>query len=99
MSQLSGNDTTGTDAIGAHSNRWKAIAAANAAGVPTKIIVDASTGANIRYRSNNPWYNGGTGISPTVDIALLATGGRVVTGAFDPPGTPSLDATYTNCYS
>lgn len=94
-----GNDTN-AGTIGAPvKSIWKAIVLANTAAVPSKIIVDASTGANTYFRTNNPWYNGGSGVSPTVDIALLASGGRVITGTFDPPGTPTLDATFTNCYS
>jgi hypothetical protein len=75
---------------------WKAVVAANTAAVPTKIIV---TGGLTYFRTNNPWYNGGSGVIPAVDIAFIADGGRVVTGTMDPPGTPTKDGTYTNCYS
>lgn len=73
---------------------WKAIELANATGQPAKIFV---TGAKY-IRSHNIWSTGATGY-PTVDIALIATGGRVVTGSFDDAGTPTVDATYTNTYS
>lgn len=73
---------------------WKAIALANAAAVPTKIIVTGST----YFRTNNPWFNGGSGIQPTVDLALIADAGRVITGTFDPPGTLSRDGTQVNCF-
>jgi hypothetical protein len=90
-----GSDSNaGTEAL-PFKSIWKAIQAANTAAVPTKIIVDAG----VYFRTNNPWYNGGSGITPAVDIALVARGGRVVTGTFDPPGTPTRDATHVNCYS
>lgn len=73
---------------------WKAIELANTANVPSKVIV---TGAKY-IRSHNIWSSGATGY-PTVDLALIADGGRVVTGSFDDAGTPAVDATYTNTYS
>ncbi|UDL14873.1 hydrolase [Arthrobacter phage Sarge] len=92
----SGLDTNnGTTAGTPFKSIWKAVAAANTAAVPSKIIVAAGT----YFRTNNPWYNGGTGVIPTVDIAFIADGGRVITGTMDPPGTPTKDATQTNCYS
>jgi hypothetical protein len=92
-SGLDTNDglTSGT----AFKSIWKAVVAANTANVPTKVIVASGT----YFRTNNPWYNGGTGVTPNVDIAYVASGGRVITGTFDPPGTPTRDATYVNCYS
>lgn len=73
---------------------WKAIEKANTANVPSKILVGPGT----YYRSNNIWSTGATGY-PTVDIALIADGGRVITGSFDAAGTPTKDATHTNTYS
>jgi hypothetical protein len=72
----------------------KAVGAANTAGVPTRIFV----AAGIYSRVNNPWYNGGTATYPLVDVAFVATGGRVVTGTFDSITTWALDTTYTSCY-
>lgn len=91
-----GNDSTGTGASGAPwKSISKAVAAANASAQPAKIIVAAGT----YWRTNNIWYNAGSGVTPSVDVAFVASGGRVVTGSFDPPGTPTLDVTYGNCYS
>lgn len=90
-----GNDANAGTSGSKFKSIWKAIVAANAAAVPTKIIVTAGT----YFRTNGPWYNGGSGTTPTVDIAFIADGGRVITGTFDPPGTPSRDATYVNTYS
>ena len=61
----------------------KAVELANAANVPARIIVKAGD-----YRRDRSM--GGTGnIVPTVDIAFIAWGGRVVTGPWD-------DLTYTS---
>jgi hypothetical protein len=90
-----GNDANnGTTSGTPVKSIWKAVALANTANVPSKIIVAAGT----YYRANNIWNSGATGY-PTVDIALVADGGRVVTGSFDAAGTPTVDATYTNTYS
>lgn len=89
--------TTGSDgAAGSQAapfaSIWKAISAANTAGVPSKIIV----AAGLYYRANT-FTNGNP--QPAVDLAILATGGRVVTGVFDSFSAPSADATYANTYS
>lgn len=93
-----GNDSTGNGSQGnKFKSIWKGVEAANAANVPTKLIITAGT----YPRANNPVF-GHTGASdafPTVDIAYVSVGGRVVTGNFDQYATPSLDGTYTNCYS
>lgn len=94
------NGATGADANDGSSGLpfksiWKAVVAANTAAVPTKIVVDAAT----YFRTNNPWYNGGSGVLPTVDLAFIARNGRAIVGTFDPPGTPSRDATHLNTYS
>ena len=90
----SGNDTTGTGAVGApFQSIHKAVTAANTAGQPATIFVAAGD----YPRANNP-SNGGA-VLPTVDLALIATGGRVRTGAYDAFTAPTADATYTNCYS
>lgn len=89
-----GNDTTGD---GSSGNKWKtihkAVTQANAAGTPTKIIVTAGE----YVRTENP-SNGNT-VLPTVDIAFIATGGRVVTGTFETFTNPTADGTQTNTYS
>jgi hypothetical protein len=95
VNSSTGLDTNAGTAGAPFKSIWKAVAAANTANVPSKIIVDAG----IYFRTNNPWYSGGTGVKPLVDIAYVARGGRVVTGTFDPPGTPAKDATFTNTYS
>ncbi|WP_394999643.1 hypothetical protein [Sphingomonas sp.] len=90
----SGNDTTGTGASGApFQSIHKAVTAANTAGQPATVFVAAGD----YPRANNP-SNGGA-VLPTVDLALIATGGRVKTGAYDAFAAPTADATYTNCYS
>ena len=90
----SGNDTTGTGAVGApFQSIHKGVTAANAAGQLTTIFVAAGD----YPRANNP-SNGGA-VLPTVDLALIATGGRVRTGAYDAFSAPTVDATYANCYS
>lgn len=74
---------------------WKAVELANATGQPAKIII---AGGQRYIRSHNFWSTGTTGY-PTVDIAFIADGGRVITGSFDDVGTPTVDATHTNTYS
>lgn len=92
VSIQSGNDTTGTGASGApFQSIHKAVTAANAAGQPATVFAAAG-----EYpRANNP-SNGGA-VLPTVDLALVATGGRVRTGAWDAFAAPTVDATYANC--
>lgn len=89
-----GNDTTGTGTSGApFRSIWKAVQAANTSGQPAKIIVKAGEYG----KPNNP--SNFLPVRPTVDIAFVASGGRVVTGTWDDFAAPTLDATYTNCYS
>ena len=81
----------------------KAVQAANATGQPCKIMVKGGTpgsAASLYERVRSLTYNAG----PSVDIAFVAYGGRVMTGPFDLTGTTApaaavADATYTNCYS
>lgn len=72
----------------------KGIALANATGQPCKIIVAAGT----YPRANNFSFNNNVLVSPAVDIAFVARNGRVNAGTYDSFSTPSLDATFTNCY-
>lgn len=66
----------------------KALNAANTAAVPTLIMVKAGV------------YDRTTDYPViAVDVAFVAYGGRVQAGCFNNVGTPSRDATYTNCYS
>lgn len=89
-----GNDSTGTGTITApYLTINKAITVANSGGVSTKIYVKSGT----YYRSSSPAYPSNT--TPTVDIALIAYQGRVITGTFDAFSAPSHDVTYTNTYS
>jgi len=94
VSMASGNDgnsglTTGL----AVKSIYQAITLANATGSPALIYVEAG----IYPRVNS--FSGASSLKPTVDIAVVATGGRVVTGPFDQFTAPTRDATYTNCYS
>lgn len=88
-----GNDANaGTDAAPFRSI-WKAVSAANASGQPAKIVVKA--GDYGKPYNPSQFLN----LRPTVDIAFVATGGRVVVGTWDDFGSPAKDGTYTNCYS
>lgn len=72
----------------------KGIALANATGQSCKIIIGAGT----YPRANNFSFNNNVLVSPLVDIAFVARGGRVNAGTYDSFSNPSLDATFTNCY-
>lgn len=65
----------------------RAVTAANAGGAPATIRVLAG----LYPRFANPAY---AGVTPGVDIAFIAYGGRVVTGAWDDIGTVPADATW-----
>lgn len=94
VSIQSGNGTSGTGASGApFQSIHKAVTTANTAGQPATILVAAGD----YPRANNP-SNGGA-VLPTVDLALIATGGRVRTGTWDAFAAPAVDATFGNCYS
>ncbi|SEN67087.1 hypothetical protein [Bradyrhizobium sp. OK095] len=69
----------------------KAIQLANASGQSSARV---NVMAGEYFRALGP-----AGTVPTIDIAFVAYGGRVVTGTFDNFSTFTLDATYTNCYS
>ena len=87
-----GNDAnSGLTSGTAFQSIWKAVSAANTAGVPTKVII----APGVYPRTNS--FGGGVGAS--VDIAFIASGGTVVSGTFDQYANPSTDATYANCYS
>ncbi|UYL87867.1 glycoside hydrolase [Gordonia phage Malisha] len=86
-----GNDgNNGTTSGTAVASISRAVQLANAAGAPALIYVAEGT----YPRAQNPAYLA----QPTVDIAFIAVG-RVNTGTFDQFSAPSLDATYTSCYS
>lgn len=92
----SGVDTNaGTQAL-PFRTMAKAMAAANAGGVPTKVIV---TGYGMISDVHSRLTTPSTGnVSPTVDIAWIADG-VVCTGPWDAIGAVTADATYTNTYS
>jgi hypothetical protein len=81
--------TVGTKKKSIHS----ALTAGNATGQPYKVIITAGL-----YTRGDGLSNSGS-VKPTQSCAIVATGGRVVTGTFDDlswPGSP--DGTFTNCY-
>lgn len=86
------NTNTGTSSGAAFRSLYKAIEAANAARVPSRIVI----AAGIYERSNSFYF---TSVAPTVDVALVATGGRVVTGTFDLFTASTRDATNTRCFT
>ncbi|MBX7540900.1 hypothetical protein [Qipengyuania sphaerica] len=89
---------TGSDGAGngTQGNPWrsmfKAVIAANASGQPAKVFVAAGDYGIFYNQAAQANY-------PTVDMAFIATGGRVVTGTWADFAAPTLDATYTNTYS
>lgn len=89
-----GNDANAGTELAPVRSIGKAVALANATGQPCKVIVDSGTYA----RANNPRFNSSVSVSPVVDIAFVARGGRVTTGTFDNYVTPALDTVNTNCY-
>lgn len=99
---VAGSDTNPGTSVSPFKSVWKAVLSANSAGVPTLITVIANPGSGLgggSYpRSNNFWYNGGAGVTPTVDIAFVAKGGRVNVGTHDDSNVAVRDTTYTNCF-
>ncbi|AKM09227.1 hypothetical protein [Croceicoccus naphthovorans] len=87
----SDNDGQGTESLPWRSI-WKAVEAANASGQPAKVIVRAGEYG----KPTNPSMF--IAMRPTVDIAFIAKGGRVVTGTWDDYANPPKDGTQTNCY-
>lgn len=77
----------------AYNKIYEAVTAANTAGLPATIFVKTGSYSRSRTPSN------GNALWPTVDVALIAVGGRVTTGTWDQYTTPSLDGTYTLCYA
>lgn len=69
-----------------------AITKANATGQPARVFVAAGEYPRANNFSNNTVY-------PTVDIAFVATGGRVIAGTHDAYTAPTADATFTLTYS
>ncbi|WP_144098321.1 hypothetical protein [Croceicoccus sediminis] len=72
---------------------WKAVSSANASGLPAKVVIKA--GEYGKPHNPSQFLN----LRPTVDIAFVATGGRVIVGTWDDFGSPAKDATYANCHS
>lgn len=83
---------TGTEAS-PYRSIWKAVAAANASGQPSKVVVKAGEYG----KPYNPSQF--LALRPSVDIAFVAQGGRVTVGTWDDFSAPSLDPVQTNCYS
>jgi len=71
----------------------KAIDTGNLAAAPYKVFVSAG-----QYDRANTFVGTGAG-TPTQDCAFIAVGGIVVCGSWDTFAAPSLDGTYTNCYT
>lgn len=94
-----GNDSNpGTESLPVRSG-GKAVSLANATGQPCKIIMAGGSNPAAAYpRTNNFRNNAGVAVTPSVDIAFVARGGRVTAGTFDNFAAPSLDVTFTNCY-
>lgn len=88
-----GNDSNAGSEAAPFRSIWKAVSAANASGQPAKVVVKA--GEYGKPYNPSQFLN----LRPSVDIAFVATGGRVVTGTWDDFGSPAKDAAYTNCYS
>ena len=87
----SGVDTNDGSSGAPFRSLHKAISSANTAGTPTRIYVAAGV-----YERSRSFYF--TATAPTVDVAIIATGGKVSTGTFDLV-TPAADATHTSTYS
>lgn len=88
----SGVDTNAGTQAAPFKSLFKAEQAANAAAVPTLVNVLAGTFA----RSLSFYFQV---VTPTVDIAFVAVGGRVVTGPFDLFTISTRDATNTRCFT
>lgn len=71
----------------------KALETGNASGSPYAVIV--KPGAYDRANG----VTGTSAVAPTQDMALLAEDGLVECGSWDSFSAPSLDVTYTNCYT
>jgi hypothetical protein len=93
VDSLNGNNSNAGTSGAPFLSIWKGVQAANSAAVPTKLVILANASFN---RGNNPSFGS---VTPTVDIAFVASGGRVTTGTFDTPSNPSRDGTQTNTYS
>ncbi|WP_100258951.1 hypothetical protein [Qipengyuania seohaensis] len=88
----SGNDSSGTGQQAApYRSINKAIRSANEAGLPARIMIEAGAYS----RGACPGF---AGTSPSVDIAFIAHGGRVVTGSWDETGNAPVDTQYPNTH-
>ena len=87
-----GSDTSGTGSASLpFRSISKAIRAANDTAVPATVMIEG--GSYPRWAS--PGYGGAV---PSVDIAFIAHGGRVVTGSWDETGNLPTHAQFTNTY-
>lgn len=94
VSQTGSDANNGTSTGTPVRSIGKGVALANATGQPCKIIVSAGT----YPRANNISFSNNVLVSPQVDIALVARGGRINAGTYDSFSNPSPDVTFTNCY-
>lgn len=104
VAQGGSDSNAGTSQGAAFRTLKQAQTAANAGGVPTLIYVVAPTGTPQLSRDEAfcRQYGFGTAqLSPTVDTAYVALGGRVKLGTYDVTATYTwaADTTYTNTYS
>lgn len=93
VSTTGNNSNDGLTSATAFRSIYKAIQVINASAVSSKVIILAGA------YSRQSGFSFNFSVVPTVDIAFLASGGRVETGAFEEYTAPAIDATYANCYS
>jgi hypothetical protein len=92
-----GSDTNpGTEASPVKTG-GKLITLANATGLPCKLVMDGGSSPSSAYPRTSNLRS--AGVAPTVDVAIVARGGRVSLGTYDNFSAPALDGTYTNCYN
>lgn len=93
VSPTGNNDAAGTFAAPFRSI-WRAVQAGNAAGVPTRVNVNAG-----HYSRSLGFHGGGGTIYPQVDMAFVAAAGRVQVSNSDPIVGFAVDSTHSNTYS
>lgn len=92
VSPTGSDAANGTTPLTPVASIWKAIQLGNATSAPYRIKVAAGT----YYRANS--FTNNSTVFPTQSLMIEATGGRVVTGAFDSLSW-AVDGTFTNTYS